>query len=140
MSDKDENKVVGRPFTTGEDDRRNVTGANKGSKWKGTLLKDLMTMDLSTAEMDSFKEFSEKFPSFFSDDNNDKNFQLFMELKQMSLVFHKDAKVSQSAISAIKDRIEGKPQQHVDHTTVGMPVTWNEQKTYEANNKTDTGT
>lgn len=112
-----------KPFKPGEDKRRNTTGANKGSKWKKTLLQELMSVDLSKTEIEAFNEFSEKFPSFFSSTEADKNFQFFMELKQMSLVFHKNPQTSQNAINAIKDRIDGKPQQKVDlKTNVEQPL------------------
>lgn len=111
-----------KPFKEGEDERRNTTGANKGSKWKSTLLKDLMTMDLTESEMDSFKEFTDKFPSFFDNEDKDKNFHLFMELKQMSLVFNKNPQISQNAINSIKDRIQGKPTQSVDLKVDKKPV------------------
>lgn len=105
------------PFKEGEDQRRNTTGMNKGAKWKKTLLQDLMSADLSKSEIEQFNEFKIKFPSFFDSEDNSKNFQFFMELKQMSLVFHKNPQTSQNAINAIKDRIDGKPQQKVDVTS-----------------------
>ncbi|MCH2231666.1 MAG: hypothetical protein MK105_15130 [Crocinitomicaceae bacterium] len=106
-------KQVGIPFKKGDDSRRNTTGANKGSKWKSTLLKDLMTIDLSKTEIETFDEFSSKFPGLFNS-TPEKNFQLYMEIKQISLVFNKNPNVSQNAINAIKDRIQGKPTQIVD--------------------------
>jgi len=107
---------IGNTFKKGEDNRRNTTGANKGSKWASTLLKDLLTIDLSDSEIEQFKELKKKFPSVFNSNEQD-NFQKFMELKQISLVFHKNGAISQSAINAIKDRIDGKPQQYIDHTS-----------------------
>ena len=70
-----------------------------------------MTIGLSDDETETFKEFADKFPTFFNSDSHEKNFQLFMELKQMSLVFHKNPSISQNAINAIKDRVEGRPVQ-----------------------------
>lgn len=104
-----------KPFKQGEDARRNTIGLNKGSKWKKTLLSDLMTVDLGESEIKQFKAIKEKFPSFFTG-THEQNFQLFLEVKQVSLVFHKDPKVSQTAIEKIKDRIEGKPVQKIAET------------------------
>jgi len=91
----------------------NRVGANKGSKWKKNLLKELMIINLDQSELDQFQDLKAKFPSFFNS-TEDKNFQLFMEVKQIGLVFHKDGKVSQRAINAIKDRIDGRPTQKID--------------------------
>lgn len=100
------------PFKKG-DPNINRTGLNKGSKWKKSLLKDLLNLNITKTDDDQFKELKEKFPKQFDSIDNDKNYHLFMELKQMSLVFNKDPKVSQNAINAIKDRVEGKPNQSV---------------------------
>lgn len=94
-------------------DHINRNGANKGSKWKKTLLKDLMTADLNQNEIEQFEDLKMRFPSFFNS-SDEKNFQLFMEIKQIALVFSNDQKASQRAINAIKDRIEGKTTSNVN--------------------------
>ena len=94
----------------------NKTGANKGSKWNATLLKELLNIDLSNTDLEQFKELEQKFPNVFGD-NPEKNFHLFMELKQISLVFDKNGAVAQKAIDSIKNRIEGKPLQSIEQTT-----------------------
>lgn len=109
----------------------NRKGANKGSKWKKTLLKELMTIDLFDAKNEIFEKLFEEFPIIFNNSDKEKNLQLLMELKQISLVFNEDPRISQAAITAIKDRIEGKPQQHIDHTSEGAPIVWHEEKTYD---------
>lgn len=43
------------------------------------------------------------------------------------------------AINTFLDRTEGKPQQYIDVTSQGASVVWQEEKTYEADNKTDEG-
>jgi hypothetical protein len=89
------------PFKEGNDSRRNTTGANKGSRWNSSLLKDLMTVKLVGKDLEAFKELKEKYPKIFRA-NKETNLQLFMELKQISLVFSDDDGVSQRAIEAIK--------------------------------------
>ena len=101
-----ENLKKRKPFVKG-DERINRKGANKGSRWKKTLLEELMTVDLSTSEVDAFNSIKQRFPSFFNG-SHDQNFQLFLEVKQVSLSFSKDERVAQTAIEKIKDRIEGK--------------------------------
>ena len=111
MSDK-KKKIRGVPFKKGEDPRRNDTGMNKGHRWKKTLLKQLMSLELSESEQQQFIGLKNKFPSLFGESET-RNFQLFMELKQVSLAFSTDAKVAQAAIKEIKDRIDGKASQEV---------------------------
>ncbi len=109
-----ENLKKRKPFVKG-DERINRKGANKGSRWKKTLLEELMTVDLSTSEVDAFNSIKQRFPSFFNG-SHDQNFQLFLEVKQVSLSFSKDERVAQTAIEKIKDRIEGKSVQVVEST------------------------
>ena len=90
----------------------NKTGANKGSKWKSTLLKELMTKSVDT-ENELFDQIKEKFPKVFDAEDDNKNYQLMMELRQLLLVFDKSPDVAQRAMNAIKDRIDGKPKQQV---------------------------
>jgi len=85
----------------------NRSGANRGSKWNKNLLRDLLTVDLSKVNNKAFEKMKEMFPEFF-DGSKDANWQLFMEIKQLSLILHKDPRVSQAAIKEIKDRIGGK--------------------------------
>lgn len=117
MSKKPKKTIKGRnggtltPFKKGEDPRR--AKGNKGSKWKKSLLKDLMALDLTGSEQQQFNALKAKFPTFF-EGTDERNFQLFMELKQISLVFNSDPKVSQTAIKEIKDRVDGKSNQKID--------------------------
>lgn len=85
----------------------NTTGENKGSSWKKNLLKELLAMPLTEFDMLQFEWLRERFPSFFKD-TKEKNFQFFLELRQISLIFHGNGQVSQNAIKEIKDRIDGK--------------------------------
>lgn len=98
------------PFKKGDDERRNVTGANKGSKWRKTLLADLMSLNVDDENAEYLK-LKAKFPKQFNM-SEEKNLQLFMELKQISLIFSENESVSQKAISEVKDRIDGKPTQY----------------------------
>ena len=91
----------------------NKSGANKGSKWKSTLLKELLTKPVDAEGLEILEEFKTQFPTIFSSDDNNKNYQLLMELRQLQLVFDKNPDVAQRAMNAIKDRIDGKPKQQV---------------------------
>lgn len=112
-----------KPFKEGKDERRNTNGANKGSKWKRTLLKEILTTELSDRETQLFQSIKQRFPRFFQG-SEEQNFQLFMELRQVQLVFSKDERVAQTAIREIKDRVEGKSEQvtKVDVTTKGEAI------------------
>ena len=83
----------------------NTTGLNKGSRWKSTLLKDIMEVE---ATEKAFEKFMSKFPNVFNG-SLEKNHQLYMELLQVGLLYSDDEKVVQTAIEKIKDRIDGKP-------------------------------
>lgn len=85
----------------------NKDGLNKGSRWSKTLLQELISTNVNVQDNAAFVSLAKKFPKFFTD-GDEKGYQLFLELKQISLVFSEDEKVSQTAIEKIKDRIEGK--------------------------------
>ena len=107
-------KTVGIPFKKGDDARRNTTGANKGSRWNKSLLKELMTIPLSEEESEAtFYKIKDKFPTIFKS-TEERNLQLFMELKQIALMSSTNEMTSQIAINAIKDRVEGKPNQPIE--------------------------
>ena len=112
-----------KPFKEGKDERRNINGANKGSRWKRTLLKEILTTALSDNETQLFNAIKQRFPRFFKG-SEEQNFQLFMELRQVQLVFSKDERVAQAAIREIKDRVDGKSEQltKVDVTTKGKAI------------------
>jgi hypothetical protein len=101
----------------------NRTGANKGSKWRKTLLMDIMALELNDTETVQFAALKMKHPKLFSG-SEAQNFQLFMELRQVSLIFSQDERVAQTAIKEVKDRIDGKSEQvtKMDLTTKGEPV------------------
>lgn len=94
----------------------NRSGANKGSRWNKSLLKELMTMELNGDELKQYETLKELFPKQFSQTET-KNFQLFMELRQMQLVFSPNGQISQKAITEIRDRLDGKPVQQIKQET-----------------------
>ena len=93
-------------------DNINRTGANKGSKWRKTLLKDLLTIGVDEDNAD-FNKLKNSYPKQFNM-SEEKNLQLYLELKQISLAFSEAEVVAQKAITEIKDRIEGKSTQIVE--------------------------
>lgn len=117
------NKKNSKPFNKGEDKRRNKKGANKGSKWRKSLLKDILTLELSDTETDQFNYIKSLYPRFF-EGTEVENLQLFLELKQIQLVFSDDERVAQTAIKEVKDRIDGKSEQttKMDMTTNGNDI------------------
>jgi len=109
-------------FKKGHDPRRNTTGANKGSKWQKNLFKKVFSMDLGVEDMAPFKKLEKQFPKVFKE-SPDKNYQLFLVLRQLSLVFSGDEKVAQRAITAILDRVDGKPvSTHLHAGADGGPI------------------
>jgi hypothetical protein len=108
----------------------NREGANKGSRWRKTLLMDIMSLELNDSETVQFAALKSKHPKLFNG-SEAQNFQLFMELRQVSLIFSQDERVAQAAIKEVKDRIDGKSEQvtKMDLTTKGEPV--NKQFDYE---------
>jgi len=93
----------------------NRSGAPKG-KWRKTLLRDLMAMPLEESDQTQFEGLKKLFPTYFRD-TEEKNFQFFMELKQLSLIFSKQDQVAQSAMKEIRDRIDGKAAQTITQET-----------------------
>ena len=85
----------------------NTDGANKGSKWRKNILKELATVTLNEVDNKMFESFKKQFPEFFTG-SDDYNWQFFMAIKQLSLVMHKDPRVAQAALKEVNDRIEGK--------------------------------
>lgn len=92
----------------------NRTGQNKGSKWRSTLLKELLEATNHNDDAAEFAEIKKSFPHFFSGSEK-KSYQFFLLLKQISHAFNKkDPNLSLKAIEAIMDRVDGKPKQSLD--------------------------
>tara|TARA_B110000037_G_scaffold201086_1_gene242164 strand:- start:295 stop:687 length:393 start_codon:yes stop_codon:yes gene_type:complete len=100
-------RIIGKPFKKGEDHRRNTTGKNKGATWNKTLLNNLLNVQPVINNNESLNHLVKKFPALFNS-NEDKNLQLLIELKQISLIFSDNEAISQKAIIEVKDRIQGK--------------------------------
>ena len=113
MGQKDIHKYA-VPFKKGDDERRNTTGLNKGSKWNKNLLKDLLSVNVLAEDSTLFESLKNKFPKIFNS-SDEKNLQLFVELKQIGLIFSEVEAISQKAITEVKDRIEGKSKQEIDN-------------------------
>lgn len=109
-------------FKKGVDARRNVTGANKGSKWRKNLLEELLTTPIGVdSEDEEFAKMVDDFPQFFNG-KHETNYQLFIELKQLQLTQSKDDRIAQSAIKEIKDRIQGQSNAKHSITTENKEV------------------
>ena len=93
----------------------NKNGAPKGPRWKTTLLRTIMESPVLNDDDKLFHELKEKFPSLFKSSEK-ANYQFFMMLRLMALVFDKDPKISLKAIETVIDRIDGKPKQSLDLT------------------------
>jgi hypothetical protein len=91
----------------------NRTGANKGSKWKSTLLKEIFGKINFNDETEAFAELKTKFPEFFTGSEK-QTYQFFMYLKLVSMAFDKDPKVALKAVELSINRVDGSPRQSLD--------------------------
>ena len=91
----------------------NRTGANKGSKWRSTLLREMFGMINTYDDVEAFAHLKKTFPQFFAGSEK-QNYQYFMNLKLISLAFDKDPKVALKAMELSLNRVDGSPRQSLD--------------------------
>lgn len=103
------------PFKSGfvpNGKRRKNTG---GYITKRSLLKEMLEIDITVQDLPTLfaDQIRTKLPGFL--ENVEKKFTIrqIMELMQIQLMFSRSDYVVQDAISAMKDRIDGKPMQKV---------------------------
>ena len=82
----------------------------KGSKRPKAkkMLKKLLQLNVNVSNNKLFKDLKEMFPTAFEDDNEEMNLRVLLEMKQIVLAFSKQGNISQAAINAIKERVDGK--------------------------------
>jgi len=91
------------------------TGAGKRSVYNKNLLQQMLLLPLNDEATKQFDALKKLFPNHFQG-TDEKNWQFFMELQQLNLVFHKNPNVAQKAMQEIRDRLDGKAIQKVEQT------------------------
>ena len=97
---------------------QNIVQENGTKKHKQkTILKKLLKVNVNVSNNKLMKDLKEFFPQAFEDNNEEFNLRVLLEMKQLVLAFHKDGKISQAAITAIKNRVDGNVTQKTKNET-----------------------
>lgn len=114
---KDGKFVTGNKANTGglQVNPQNIdkTGAGQRSVYNKNLLQEMLLLPMNDEAVKQFDSLKKFFPQHFQG-TEEKNWQFFMELQQLNLVFHKNPVVQQRAMQEIRDRLEGKAIQRVE--------------------------
>ena len=103
----------GSPFLSGFVPNGRRKNKSQSYLSKKNLLKHMLEVDITIADLPvkMADELRDKLPGWFEDVDKRFNLLQIMELTQLQLIFSKSDYVKQDAITAIKDRVYGKPKQ-----------------------------
>jgi hypothetical protein len=103
----------GNPFASGFVPNGRRKKKSQTYLTKKNLLKHMLEVDITIADLPvkMADELRKVLPGWFDDVEKRFNMQQIMELTQLQLIFSKSDYVKQDAITAIKDRVYGKPKQ-----------------------------
>lgn len=107
----------GNPFKNGfkPTGQRSKQGKSQSYLTKKSLLKHMLEVDITVGDLptEMADQIRSKLPGFLENVERKFTIRQVMELVQLQLLFSKSDYVKQDAITAIKDRTEGKPMQKV---------------------------